>query len=461
LLEKIRCGYSDKMEAVTLLIAIAAGILVLCLRPVFSLIVFITTLIWYPYYLTVKIGPANFSVSRILVVAIFIKILLSSGILNKFKFELIDKFAIAFAFLCLVAGLTTTESGAMIVYWGGSVFDTILPYFAVRIILKSKDDYLKLLKWVMIVSIPLSIIAVYQSVTGNNPFGFLESYNAFKQVSEGQVTVSIRSGFYRANLDFAVDIMLGLYFAMTLGWCAGLSKNLKQNKILFYAGIGILGLGVAASMSSGPLLMLVILVLLFVLFRYRHYWKLFVGTVIALIVLIELGSNSPWYEALSRFTFSSDTAHYRVLLIRKTFNGGMTGHWLTGYGLVDPGWGEYLFGRSHTDACNHYIEILIMYGLVGLLPFLGLLACTFIRLREAYTKVATDAERWMVWTLMSAMIAILVTFMSVSLFSQTRTVFFIMLALCANISFCLSPNRKFSALMAYYHKRDISDSLKE
>jgi hypothetical protein len=192
--------------------------------------------------------------------------------------------------------------------------------------------------------------------------------------------------------------------------------------------------------------------MVFALYKYRQYWKLFVGLLILGILLLQIVSNTSWYFALSRLTFSEETAYYRVLLIRKAFGGGMAEHWLTGYGLVDPGWGEYLFGRDHTDACNHYIEILIMYGLLGLLPFLGILACTFIRLRKAYTKLTTDADRWMIWTLMSAMIAILVTFMSVSLFSQTRTVFFIMLALCANIPIFIGGNAYSAHHISYSNK---------
>ncbi|MFZ0035037.1 MAG: hypothetical protein WAK60_08640, partial [Sedimentisphaerales bacterium] len=427
---------SDKMESVTLLIAVVAGISMFFVRPVFSLIVFITTLIWYPYYLTVKVGPANFSVSRILIVVIFIKILLTPDILNKFKFELIDKFAIAFAVLCLAAGLITTESGSMLVYWGGSLFDTVLPYFAVRIMLKSSDDYLKLLKWVMIVSIPLAIVAVYQSITSDNPFGFLERFNAF---SEGKEYIPLsRSGFYRANLTFGVSIMLGIYFAIVLGCCAGLSKCIKEDKSILYAGLLILGLGVAASMSSGPLTALIVLVAVLPLYKYRQYWKLFVGLLMAGILLLQIVSNTSWYEALSRLTFSEDTAYYRVLLIRKAFGGGMSGHWLTGYGLVDPGWGDYLFGRNHTDACNHYIEILIVYGLLGLIPFIGLLVGAFMKLREAFVLAKADSERWIVWTIMSTLIALLVTFMSVSLFAQTRTVFYIMLAFCANAPFIIT-----------------------
>jgi hypothetical protein len=42
------------------------------------------------------------------------------------------------------------------------------------------------------------------------------------------------------------------------------------------------------------------------------------------------------------------------------------------------------------------------------------------------------------WSLMSTLVAMMVAFMSVSLFAQTRTAFFMLLALCANTAGLIS-----------------------
>jgi O-antigen ligase len=410
---------------------VSGSILIFLLRPVLGLVVFITASVWYPYYLTVKLGMLDFSLARILICVIYARIFLIDGTYKSFRLQSPDKLMIVFAALCLVAGLTTTESVQMVEYWGGSVFDTLLPYFAIRLIVKNKDDYYKLIKWVMIVSIPYAITAVYQSVTGNNPFGFMESYNAFS-LNHAAYTPQLRTGFYRANLTFGVSIMLGLYYAVIFGWSAGLASYVGKNQPLFYAGMATLILGLAASMSSGPLTALVVLIPVLVLFRYRKYWKVFIAFVIGGIVIIEIASNTRWYEAMSRLTFSEETAYYRIMLIRKALGGGMAGHWLAGFGLFDPGWGPDIFGKAHTDLVNQYLEILVMYGLLGFLPFVAVLFACFKVLRESFLKAGSEADRWLIWSLMSTLVAMMAAFMSVSLFAQTRTVFFMLLAFCAN-----------------------------
>ena len=85
---------------------------------------------------------------------------------------------------------------------------------------------------------------------------------------------------------------------------------------------------------------------------------------------VEIISNRHFYDVISRFTFSGSSAWYRSRLIEVAlFQGGMSGHWLTGYGWgVDPGWGAIIYGRPRSDIINQYLLVLCKYGLVGLVP---------------------------------------------------------------------------------------------
>ncbi len=418
------------MQPLTLLIAAVGSVLILLGKPVTVLVTYIGILVWYPTYLTVQLGPLNFSARRILILVILVKIFLGQGLSAKFKFLLVDKFVLAYAGLALAAGVTTTEFGKVTAYWGGNVFmDEVLPYFAARILIAKREDYLNCLRMLLLISIPLAVVSILQCVTGYNPFGFFQQYNAFRAESRGYIPTP-RRGFYRANLTFGVSIMLGLYFSIVCGCCVGLVRYIKREKRLLYTGLGVVGLGVLSSMSSGPWFMAAILAGILLLYKQRNYWKLFVTMLIGGIVFIEILSNSSWYEALSRFTFDSANAWYRTALIRRVFSGGMGGRWLTGYGLRDPGWAiGYV---EHTDIVNHYIAVLVWWGLAGLVPFCGILACAFIRLREAFVAARTGADRWLIWTLMSTLTALLILFMSASLYAQTLTMFFILLAFCAS-----------------------------
>jgi hypothetical protein len=129
------------MEAITLFIAVIASLLVMCLTPVKGLIVYVAVLAWYPSYLTVKIGTVDFNVARIVILAIYANLFL------------------LIYFLCQIfAGALTTQSFMVLLEnRGGAVFDAVLPYFAVRMIITRREHYLALLEGILIIAVPLAV----------------------------------------------------------------------------------------------------------------------------------------------------------------------------------------------------------------------------------------------------------------------------------------------------------------
>jgi hypothetical protein len=152
--------------------------------------------------------------------------------------------------------------------------------------------------------------------------------------------------------------------------------------------------------------------------------------VVILCAMVEIVSNRHFYDVLGDFTYSSQTAWYRSRLISVAlFEGGMSNHWLTGYGYdVDPGWGPRLDGRSRTDTVNEYILELHRFGLVGLIPFLMMNIAAAKRLRQAYSASALTADRWLVWCVAGGLFGLWTAMMSVSLFGPPTSTFFTLLA---------------------------------
>ena len=62
------------MEAATLLIAIVASFTVLIVQPIYSLVLYIAVLAWYPSYLSVPVGTIDFTVTRIVILLSLIHI---------------------------------------------------------------------------------------------------------------------------------------------------------------------------------------------------------------------------------------------------------------------------------------------------------------------------------------------------------------------------------------------------
>jgi len=418
------------MELVTLTIAVLASLIVFLTRPIWSLVVYFALLALYPSYLTVKFGTIDFTVCRIVILVIFLTVFLRTNLSRSFRFILLDKLIIIYMAAQMLAGLTTTDAMQLIENRAGAVFDLLLPYFAVRLIITHKSDYILLLKCILIIAAPLAVIGLYQCLTGNNPAGFLKGYRAWSTGGGGYSPIS-RFGLYRADVTFPMSIMFGLFFAEVGPVCAGLSKHIKKDNIIYlYIALALTGVGVFCSMSSGALLAAVFAVMFLGFYPYRRYWRQAVFAIVVMCVAVEIISNRHFFDVVDRFTFSTGSAWYRSRLMKVALGGGMSGHWLTGFGFADPGWSRQIDGSSYTDIVNHYLLILARYGLVGFIPFVCIIFTGLKKLVVAYRNALTASDRWLIWTLAAAFFGLLGGFFSVSLFGQPRIVLFMMFGFC-------------------------------
>jgi hypothetical protein len=421
------------MEAVTLFVTLVGGILVFSLAPVYGLVVYLVAMTWYPSYLTVPLGTIDFTVGRMVIAALFANLFLQTDLPGRFKITFLDKAVLMYFGSTVVAGaFTAPELTGFLVNRAGAFFDEVLSYLAVRIIVRGREQYLILLKAVLVIAGPLALLGLYQTLTGNNPVGFLLKYHAWKGISLTREYVSEnRLGFFRANVTFDVTIMFGMFFAIFGPVCAGVLRSLGANPWRWKLGLFLMGMGVFASMSSGPLLTLLLAIAFLAFYRYRVYRWTAIGVVAAMCLVVEIISNRHFYNVIDRFTFDSQTAWYRSRLMEVAISeNGMAGHWLTGFGFADPGWGWSITMTETTDMVNHYLLVLCRYGLVGFIPFMVLLVATWRSLFKGFWKLKRDPDRWLVWSLASSFFALLISFFTVSLFGPPTTFFFIIIGFC-------------------------------
>ena len=418
------------MNFLTGTIAAIASFLVFILSPVQALAVYIAVLAWYPVRLTLKLGTVDFSASRIVAIFLLVSLLLrSSG--RRFRFIAIDWLVVVYFVSQIVSGCMTSPSLMQFLEnRAGIIVDLAIPYFIVRMTITTKDEYIKLLKYLLFIAIPLVFPGMYQSVTGNNPVAPLLRHSAWGSLGE---RTDMRFGIYRANVTFPVHILFGMFFAMTGALCTGLIYNVRRYRKLYITAIAILSMGVVASVSSAPVLAVLVVCLFIPFFFYRRYAKHVIIALVVMFAVVEIVSNRHFYDVLGELTMNKGTAWYRSMLIEVAiFQGGMNGHWLFGYGYgIDPGWSAYIDMRSHTDIVNHYLLILARFGLVSLIPFLAINFQAAKRLIRAFKITPYKGDKWMVWCLAAAMVSLAVVFFTVSLFGQPRTIYFMMLAFCA------------------------------
>jgi hypothetical protein len=423
------------MEHLTLAIAAAACILVFCLPPAWWLAVYVATLAWYPSYLTVKVGTLDFSAARIVILAIYASLFFRQYLLNRFRFNYLDALAITYFASQLLAGAITSDFGTLLENRSGAAFDMLLPYFAVRAIITDKQRCLSFLKASVYIVAPMAIFGLYESWTGHNLFSFLKEFRAWG----ADVELQPRLGFYRASFTTSHPIMFGLFFAILGPVWAGLLYQARTNRLMCYAGIALAAIGVFSSMSSGPATAALVAIAFIAFYRYRRYWKPVVAAIVLMCATVEVISNRHFYYYPTRFMFSESTAWYRGKLMDVAlFEGGMSGHWLIGYGLATEAaneasarWGARLDGRSRVDMVNEYLLIVFRYGLIALVPFLAMIYAAIKKLKEAWKVSLSDADKWLIWCLSASIVGLLLAFFTVSLHAgQTTSLFYIMIGLC-------------------------------
>jgi len=421
------------MQGVTLTISAIACAMVFVLSPIYALVVYVAAFSLYPSDLTVPVGTIDFTVLRIVSLAVYAKIFFLTDLPRRFKFVWVDKLVIIYFMAQVAAGLTTTQSaGAFIENRSGAVFDMVLPYFAVRLIVTDREKYLTLLKSVLVIAIPLAIAGFYQCTTGVNPVGFFKRYSAWESADYEYAPMS-RFGLTRAEVVFTHPIMFGLFFAMFGPVCAGLFAHVKKSqKLIYWAALGVMCMGLFSCVSSGPALSAVLSIMFIGFFWYRKYWKTALVTTVLVCVLLEVVSNRHFYDVIDRLTFSSTTAWYRSRLIDVAlYEGGMSGHWIAGYGYnAEPGWGAMIDRRAYTDIVNEYLLVLCRYGLIGLIPFFAMNIAAIKRLIYSYKISTQNSDKWLIWCLGASLFGLAGAFISVSLHGQPTTMFYMLLALC-------------------------------
>ena len=417
------------MVFLTLSIAAITSVLAFMLSPINALIVLIAVRIWYPPYMTVSVGSIDFSVSRIAIIALFANILLRTNLIGKFKLIALDKAVLLYFAAQIVSGLMTTPVSQLIENRAGAFMDLAMPYFAVRIIVTDKEKYMQMLKAFMIMTVGLACIGLYQCIGGYNPYTELRRYHAW--TSFHNILPKKRLGLYRASVSFSVHIMFGLFFAMIGPICAGLYYQIRKDRYLYIIGMAMFLLGLFTSLSSGPALAAMLAIGFIGFYNYRKHWKKLAIALLVVCLGVEMLSNRHFYDVLGSFTLSPETAYYRSRLIDvAVFEGGMSNHWLTGYGFVDPGWCYKIDGREETDIVNHFLFVLCRFGILGLIPFIFIIIKAFERLRKAFRKALVKKDKWLVWCLMGSMYGLTCSMFTVALFGQTSTIFYVILGMC-------------------------------
>jgi len=424
------------MQGVTLTIALSLSVLVIMLRPKYAFVAYLIGLLWYPAYLAVSIGTIDILVGRFVVAVLLLRCYFDDGIRRKFTWNRLDTLVTLSMVVYVGAYLITLVDPlpATIESRGGLLMDTWCAYLAARFIVTDRKKLITIIKCISIALVPLAILGVIESVTGWQPYAPLWRFSPWFRggafVSEG------RFGFARAVGPFSHAILFGGGFAMFMPLIYYLRHEKGDWRPLAYIISGIALLGALSSMSSGPWVMVIVVVFCLVMEKHKQLVKPLFILLVFSCIFIGIASNRPFYHVIASWANPLGGAGYhRAKLIDLAIE-HFDEWWLVGYGAKDPGWGPWL-GMARTDVTNEYILNGVRYGILGVIALCAILAKAFRELISTYRKMKDPAMKSLCWAFGSLLFSVAVAWISVSFFGQLSTLVYCALGMIGSLC---SPN---------------------
>jgi hypothetical protein len=185
-------------------------------------------------------------------------------------------------------------------------------------------------------------------------------------------------------------------------------------------------LGAFSSMSSNPWMMVICVIGLLAMERYRRWVKPALAMLVVLFLLLEAVSNRHFYHVLFQYMNPVGGDWWQRARLMDCAIETIGEWWLTGYRGRDPGWGPKL-GMAFVDLNNEFILAGVEYGIWGVIVLCTVLGLAFQQLCQVYRLSKDPVARSWIWALGVALAGLIVSLQGVSLFGQNVMLFYCLL----------------------------------
>ena len=368
----------------------------------------------------VELGPANFSVLRLLVVIGMVRVL-ARGERIANGMNAVDRLLLAWAMLLIgLSAFHTPDAWTLRI---GLVLSQVGLYGLCRVFIRDAEDVRRLFRFLCVALVPLAILMLVEKYAGYNVFWIMG----------GSGDVNLREGHVRAYGPYAHSILAGTVGATCVPMALCLWRTHRPSAIAgLCAGAAI----VYASTSTGPIMMAVFTCGALLLWNVRNSLRLIRWGAAAAIVALQMVMNDPVYFLMARIDITGgSTGWYRAQLIRSSIahlgewwavGTDYTRHWMpTGIHA----------NEIQTDITNHFLQMGVWGGLPLLILFVLVLRAAFHAVGRALREnEGRSPERsFLIWTLGAMLFGQVMNFWSISLFDQSVSFFDLILATIAAV----------------------------
>lgn len=423
------------MIGLTLGVAAFFGLLALILRPSTALGIVVMSMMVWPEFLRIPVGPAAMSAPRLVALALILR-LLFMGRHKMVGLFWVDKLIIVMWIWNPVAAIIMGAETSHIYEMIGRGFDTVFMYFVARFTFTSASD-------VKGFFLPLSLTILFMAYAGAQEALTSNSlYQAFASYTTEVHTGEYRYGLLRARASTSISIYFGMAMMLLLGFSWSVrgyvNSGFTARFILFVAFIGTL-----SSMSSGPWLGCIILIIFNLYAGRPSLIKPSLRLVLIAAILLEVASNRHFYNLIDYVALNEATAWYRTRLMEVAFS-NLDEFWLAGVGSDWPHhWGAQLDTRVTIDVVNHFLIV----GLYGGLPAMYMYIATHVgavrRGIRAWHDTNDPSRRKLIFGLAAAVLALDLSSMSVGLYGPPLLLSNILLGMLVSVSVAWKVEEEF------------------
>ncbi|MHB9008975.1 MAG: hypothetical protein ACYDC1_18855, partial [Limisphaerales bacterium] len=398
------------------------GVLMLTLPRRYALVPLLIAVLHTTRASMVAIGPADFSILRLLIAIGLVRILMR-GERPANPGHTVDKLMLAFGILMMLSSFGhSAEKENPFVMRLGVTLDYLGFYWLTRCFVGEWEDLRRLLVPLVVALILAGGLMMREKRTGAGSYGLLG----------GSGRVGVRDGKIRASGAFAHPILAGSAGA---GLMPILLALWPRRKPLIAVGVGACLAMVLASSSSGPILAMLAGLGGLVIWHWRQHLRLIQWGAVAFVMLLQLGMSRPvWYITGYLNLVGGSTGWHRAALIDGALihlpewwlcGTDYTRHWMP----TGVSWNE-----SHTDITNQFILVGVQAGLAATLIFVAMLVAAFRQVGSYVKEYPDDAvpsddrSAFSAWCLGANLVVHCTTFMSVAYFDLSWGLFCFCLA---------------------------------
>ena len=389
---------------------VIAGVLLLALARRHAVIPLLLAAAYTTRLPVVEIGPASFSVLRVLVMVGIVRVLVRGERIAN-GLNAVDYFLFAWATLLIsVSAFHTTDAWTFRL---GLVLSELGVYMLCRVFIQDAEDVRRVFRVLCIALVPLAALVLLEKATAYNYFG-------------GEL--NFRDGHIRAYGPFAHPILAGTVGATLLPMALFLWRTHRASALIgLAAAVGI----VLASTSSGPIMMVGFILLGMFTWNVRNRLGLIRVATVAAILGLQMVMNDPVYFLMARIDLTgSSTGWHRAQLIRSAIE-HLNEWWAVGTDFTRDWMPTGIHANdTTTDITNHFLEMGVWGGLPLLIVFVLVLLAAFRAVGRALreNEDRSPERAYLVWTLGAMLFGHVANFWSISLFDQSVSFFYLILA---------------------------------